>query len=64
VYEYKIVTERDKRLAGGFYAAALEDTLNGYAADGWRLADSVFAANIMKSAKVEVLFILERSIAA
>ena len=61
MYEYKVLTERDKRLTGGFDADTLEATLNSYASEGWRLVDAVPTANLMKSAKAQLLLILERS---
>ncbi len=60
MFEYKVLTERDKRFSGTFDEDALETTLNAYAADGWRLAESVMAANLMKSSKATLLLILER----
>lgn len=59
--EYKVVTERDKRFSGTFDFDALETTLNGYAAEGWRLAESFLAANVAKSGKAELVMVLERA---
>lgn len=59
--EYKVLTERDKKFSGTFDAKVLEQTLNDYAAEGWRLAESVVAANLLKSMKTELVLILERS---
>lgn len=64
MYEYKVITERDSRLAGTFDPQAIEDVLNHYAADGWRLAQSVLAASLWKSMKAEVVLILERPVPA
>jgi Domain of unknown function (DUF4177) len=61
VHEYKVLTERDKRFSGGFDADVLTDTLNAFAAEGWRLAESFVAANLMKSPKANVVLILERN---
>jgi len=61
MYEYKVVTERDKRFSGGFDADTLEATLNSYAAEGWRVVDVAAAANFMKSAKAELVMVLERA---
>lgn len=58
--EYKVVTESDSRFAGRFDAESLEATLNGYAAEGWRVVDALLAANLAKSMKAQVLVILER----
>lgn len=58
MYEYKVLTERDKRFTGGFDADTLEATLNSYAGEGWRVVDVAVAANLMKSAKAELVMIL------
>ena len=63
MYEYKVLTERDKRFTGGFDPDTLEATLNSYAAEGWRLVQAVSAANMMKTAKAEMIMILERTTA-
>ena len=60
MFEYKVFTVRDTRLSGQFDAPALEHMLNDYAADGWRLRESVPASNLWKSAKSEIFLILER----
>jgi Domain of unknown function (DUF4177) len=61
MFEYKVLTERDKVFSGAFDPAALERVLNEYAADGWRLAEGFMAASVWKSAKAEIVMILERS---
>ena len=61
MYEYKVVTERDKRSAGGFEADTPESTLSSYAGEGWRVADGAVAANLMKSARAEFVMVLERA---
>jgi hypothetical protein len=61
MYEYKVLTERDKRLRGGFDSDTLEATLNSYASEGWRLVDAVSTGNLMKSSKAEMIMILERT---
>lgn len=58
--EYKILTERDRKLSGAFDVESLEAALNAYAAEGWRLADSAVVASIWKSAKTEIFLVLER----
>ena len=35
--------------------------LNSYAAEGWRLAEGFVAGNLAKSAKAEIVLVLERS---
>ena len=61
MYEYKVLTERDKRFTGGFDPDTLEATLNSYASEGWRLVDAVSTGNLMKSTKAELIMILERT---
>ncbi|MCU1498545.1 MAG: hypothetical protein JWM47_2498 [Acidimicrobiales bacterium] len=61
MYEYKVLTERDKRFTGGFDADTLEATLNSYAAEGWRLIEAVPGTNMMKTSKAEIVLILERA---
>ena len=60
MYEYKVFTMRDTKVSGQFDAASLEDALNGYAADGWRLTESFLATSLWKSIKAEIFLILER----
>ncbi len=60
--EYKVLTERDKVFSGTFDPEKLETVLNGYAADGWRLTEGFTVASVWKSAKTEIMLILERSV--
>ena len=59
--EYKVLSERDKGFTGGFDPAVLENLLNSYAANGWRLAEGFLVASLWKSVKSEVVLILERT---
>ena len=61
MFEYKVLTQRDKALSGAFDTDALEQTLNEYAADGWRLAEGFTVASLWKSMKTEIVLILERA---
>lgn len=61
MFEYKVLTERDTRLSEKFDLESLEITLNSQARQGWRLAEGFVAANLAKSAKAEIVLILERS---
>ena len=61
MYEYRVLTERDKRFTGGFDPDTLEATLNSIASEGWKLVEAVSTANLMKSAKAEMIMILERT---
>ncbi len=60
MFEYKVLTQRDSRFAGSFDLDALEVGLNSYAAEGWRLAEGLIVGNLAKSAKAEIVLILER----
>lgn len=44
MFEYKVLTERDKRFSGTFELDVLESTLNSYASEGWRLAEAFVAS--------------------
>ncbi|CAN5592777.1 hypothetical protein BH20ACT21_BH20ACT21_21530 [soil metagenome] len=59
--EYKVLAERDSRFAGRFDPDVLEKVLNTYAAEGWRVVEGFLAASVWKSAKAEIVVILERS---
>jgi hypothetical protein len=61
--EYKVLTERDARFSGAFDAESLERTLNGLAAEGWRVVVGFTAASVWKSAKSEIMIVLERAAA-
>lgn len=61
LFEYKVLTERDSVFAGRFDPASLERALNDYAAEGWRVIETFLAASLWKSAKAEIMVILERS---
>ncbi|WP_131746202.1 DUF4177 domain-containing protein [Frankia sp. Cppng1_Ct_nod] len=58
--EYKVLTQRDKAFSGKFDFNTLEATLNSYAAEGWRLAESIVASSVWKSVNAEFVLILER----
>ncbi len=59
--EYKVLTQRDRTFSGAFDPEELETMLNSYAADGWRLAEGFLVASLWKSAKAEIMLVLERS---
>lgn len=61
MYEYKVLTECDKRFTGGFDPDTLEATLNSFASEGWKLVNAVSTANLMKSSKAQMIMILERT---
>jgi hypothetical protein len=61
--EYKVLTERDARFSGSFDSESLEQALNSYAADGWRVVTGFTAASVWKSTKTEIIVVLERAAA-
>lgn len=61
--EYKVLTERDSLFSGKFDAESLERTLNTYAAEGWRVVSGFTAASVWKTAKAEIMLVLERATA-
>jgi hypothetical protein len=61
--EYKVITERDKRLSGRFDPEALEQVINSYAAEGWRVISAFTAASLWKSMKAEIMIVHERAAA-
>ena len=60
MFEYKVLTQDDKVFTGRFDPDHLETTLNGYAADGWRLVEGAVAFNVWKNLSAELLLVLER----
>ena len=62
MYEYKVLTERDARFSGRFDHEVLEEALNSYAAEGWRVGEGFVAASWAKSFKAEIVMILERPV--
>jgi hypothetical protein len=61
--EYKVLTERDSRFSGAFDPKSLETTLNSYATEGWRVVSGFTASSLWKSAKSEIMIVLERAAA-
>jgi hypothetical protein len=51
MFEYEVFTVRDTWVSGSFDAASLEDALNGYAADGWRLTESFLATSLGRASR-------------
>jgi hypothetical protein len=60
MFEYKVLIQDDESFTGRFDPDLLETTLNGHAADGWRLVEGVVAFNVWKSLKAELVLVLER----
>lgn len=58
--EYKVITQRDGWFSGSFNVESLEQSLNNHAAEGWRVVNAFTTASIWKSAKSEIMIVLER----
>ena len=59
--EYKVVTMKDRFFAGKFDPEKLQEMLNSYAGEGWKLS-AVTTASIPSfgGSREEIIFILER----
>lgn len=59
--EYKVLTQKDKWFSGKFDPEKLENAINAYAQQGWRVVGS-FSAEIpgLMAAREEAIIILER----
>jgi acetolactate synthase regulatory subunit len=60
--EYKVLSERDSRIAGRFDPDALERVLNDHAQKGWRVVQGFTATSVWKSLKTEIVVILDRDV--
>ena len=58
--EYKVLTKEDRRWSGKFTPENLEQTLNSYAAEGWRVVGSVPVASPWTLSTSQVMILLER----
>ena len=62
--EYKVLTQKDKWFSGKFDPEKLQNALNSYAEQGWRVVSS-FSADIpalFGAARQEAIIIMEREI--
>jgi hypothetical protein len=60
-FEYKVLTQRDRRFSGKFNPETMEAALNGYSSEGWHLVAAVtaeFKGGL--SSREELIFLLER----
>ena len=64
MFEYKVLTQKDRIFSGRFDAARLERVLNELAADGWRLvqAEATTLPAFLSKDREEMLVILERQV--
>jgi hypothetical protein len=59
--EYKVLTQKDKWFSGKFDPEKLEQALNSYAQQGWRVVATATAqVPSMMGAREEMITILER----
>lgn len=63
MYEYKVLTQKDKWFTGKFDPLMLENAINAYAKEGWRVK-GVSTAEIGSGVgnREEIVIILERKI--
>jgi hypothetical protein len=58
--EYKVLTQQDRRWSGKFTPENLENTLNSYAADGWRVVSTLPVVSPWTMSTSQVMILLER----
>ena len=58
--EYKVLTQQDRRWSGKFTPENLENTLNSYAAEGWRVVSTLPVASPWTMSTSQVMSLLER----
>ncbi len=66
MFEYKILTQKDRWFGGKFDPNRVEQALNAYAQEGWRLSEAVTASfpAVFSSNREELIVILEREVPA
>lgn len=61
IWEYKVLTQKDKWFSGKFDPEKLEEALNAYAKQGWRMRGMATASiPSFGSSREELVFVLER----
>lgn len=62
IFEYKVLTSKDRSFTGKFDTDKLEESLNGYAQQGWRVVAAVAGSihGITSASREELVIILER----
>ena len=65
MYEYKVLTQKDKWFSGKFDPQKLQDALNSYAEQGWKVI-AVTTAEVpglgFSAAREEFIAVLERNL--
>jgi len=62
--EYKVLTQQDRRWSGKFTPENLENTLNSYAAEGWRVVGTVPVSSPWTMSTAQIMILLERGTSA
>jgi hypothetical protein len=62
--EYKVLTKEDRRWSGKFSAETLEQTINSYATEGWRVVSSFAVSSPWTFSTSQVMILLEHEIPA
>ena len=62
MFEYKVLTQKDKWFSGKFDPMVLEQAMNSYAKEGWRVKGVATASMGMNSTRDEIVVVLERQI--
>jgi hypothetical protein len=58
--EYKVLSQQDRRWTGKFTAENLEQTLNSYAAEGWRVVSTFPVTGAWSLSTSQVMVLLGR----
>jgi hypothetical protein len=62
-YEYKVLTQKDKFFSRKFDPEKLQEALNSYATEGWKVcATATGEIGAGLGAREEIIIILERSV--
>lgn len=63
LYEYMVLTQKDRVFGGKFNPLQLQEALNGFAKQGWRVVEAATTTFPgFSGAREELVFILERRI--
>jgi len=62
--EYKVLSQQDRRWSGKFSPENLGQTLNSYAAEGWRVVSSFPVGSPWSLSTSQVMILLERETSA
>lgn len=62
--QYRVLTQKDKFFGGKFEPKKVEEALNSYAAEGWRVVSTATASfqTMLSGNREELIVILERDV--